>query len=81
MAALKKGDSSVTSLREEVKEIVEIVALVPDEHKAMCFEMLLKEVLAKQHLPPKATFLLPLLGRLLKVNYPQNWRPLTTRQA
>lgn len=43
----------MTSLREEVKEIVEIVALVPDEHKAMCFEMLLKDALAKRHPPPK----------------------------
>jgi hypothetical protein len=43
----------VTSLKEEVKEIVEIVALVPDEHKAMCFEMLLKDTLAKRHSPPK----------------------------
>ncbi|WP_321894228.1 hypothetical protein [Paraburkholderia heleia] len=43
----------MTSLKEEVKEIVEIVALVPDEHKAMCFEMLLKDALAKRHSPPK----------------------------
>ena len=43
----------MTSLKEEVKEIVEIVALVPDEHKAMCFEMLLKDALTKRHSPPK----------------------------
>lgn len=43
----------MTSLKEEVKEIVEIVALVPDEHKAMCFEMLLKDALAKRHSAPK----------------------------
>lgn len=43
----------MTSLKEEVKEIVEIVALVPDEHKSMCFEMLLKDALAKRHLPSK----------------------------
>ena len=34
------------SLKEEIKEIVEIVALVPEAQKAMCFEMLLKEALA-----------------------------------
>jgi hypothetical protein len=43
----------VTSLKEEVKEIVEIVALVPDAHKEMCFEMLLKDALANRHSPPK----------------------------
>lgn len=43
----------MTSLKEEVKEIVEIVALVPDEHKAMAFEMLLKDTLARRHAPPK----------------------------
>jgi hypothetical protein len=43
----------VTSLREEVKEIVEIVTLVPEEHRAMCFEMLLKDALSKRHSPPK----------------------------
>lgn len=30
-------------LKTQVKEIVEIVALVPEEFKAICFEMLLKE--------------------------------------
>lgn len=39
----------MTSLKEEVKEIVEIVALVPEEHRAMCFEMLLKDALSKRH--------------------------------
>lgn len=43
----------MTSLKEEVKEIVEIVALVPEEHRAMCFEMLLKDALSKCHSPPK----------------------------
>lgn len=43
----------MTSLKEEVKEIVEIVAMVPDQHKAMCFEMLLKDALSKRHSPPK----------------------------
>lgn len=52
-AAQSFGGTPVTSLKEEVKEIVEIVALVPDEHKAMCFEMLLKDALAKRHAPPK----------------------------
>ncbi|KVN39283.1 hypothetical protein WJ63_31145 [Burkholderia pyrrocinia] len=43
----------MTSLKEEVKEIVEIVTLVPDEHKALCFEILLKDALAKRHSSPK----------------------------
>lgn len=43
----------MTGLKEEVKEIVEIVALVPEEHRAMCFEMLLKDALSKHHSPPK----------------------------
>jgi len=43
----------VTSLKEEVKEIVEIVALVPEEHRAMCFEMLLKDALSTRHVSPK----------------------------
>jgi hypothetical protein len=43
----------MSSLKEEVKEIVEIVALVPEAQKAMCFELLLKEALAKRHSPPK----------------------------
>jgi len=44
----------VADLKEEVKEIVEIVALVPESLKVMCFEMLLKDALAKRHAPPKA---------------------------
>lgn len=43
------------SLKEEVKEIVELVALVPDEQKAMCFEVLLKDALTRRHTPPKPT--------------------------
>lgn len=43
----------MTSLKEQVKEIVEIVALVPEEHRAMCFEILLKEALSKRHAPSK----------------------------
>lgn len=42
----------MTSLKEEIKEIVEIVALVPEPQKAMCFEMLLKEVLTNRRIPP-----------------------------
>jgi hypothetical protein len=38
----------MSSLKEEVKEIVEIVALVPEAQKTMCFELLLKEALAKR---------------------------------
>ena len=41
----------MTSLKEEIKEIVEIVALVPEPQKAMCFEMLLKEALANRRTP------------------------------
>jgi hypothetical protein len=44
----------VADLKEDVKEIVEIVALVPESLKVMCFEMLLRDVLAKRHAPPKA---------------------------
>lgn len=44
----------MTSLKEEVKEIVEIVALVPEEHRAMCFEMLLKDALSTRHASPKS---------------------------
>lgn len=43
----------MTSLKEEVKEIVEIVALVPEEHRAMCFEMLLKDALSTRHASSK----------------------------
>jgi len=39
----------VADLKEEIKDIVEIVALVPESLKVMCFEMLLKDVLAKRH--------------------------------
>ena len=35
-------------LKEEIKDIVEIVALVPESLKGMCFEMLLKDVLVKR---------------------------------
>lgn len=48
----------MTSLKDEVKEIVEIVALVPEPQKAMCFEMLLKETLANRRplqVPPQAS--------------------------
>ena len=47
------------SLEEEIKEIVETVALVPEAQKAICFEMLLKEALANRRaspsLPPAPT--------------------------
>ena len=39
----------MADLKEEIKDIVEIVALVPEPLKAMCFEMLLKDALAKRH--------------------------------
>lgn len=41
----------MTSLKEEIKEIVEIVALVPEPQKAMCFEMLLKEAITNRRIP------------------------------
>lgn len=44
----------MVDLKEEIKEIVEIVALVPESLKVMCFEMLLKDALAKRHAPSKA---------------------------
>ena len=44
----------MADLKEEVNEIVAIVALVPESLKVMCFEMLLKDALAKRHAPPKA---------------------------
>ena len=37
----------MADLKEEIKEIVEIVALVPESLKVMCFEILLKDVLGK----------------------------------
>ena len=43
----------MADLRTEIKEIVEIVALVPESLKVMCFEMLLKDALAKRHSPSK----------------------------
>ena len=45
----------MTDLKEEIKEIVDMVALVPESLKVMCFEMLLKDALAKRHSPPKPT--------------------------
>lgn len=44
----------MADLKEEIKEIIDIVALVPESLKVMCFEMLLKDVLAKRHAPPKS---------------------------
>lgn len=38
----------MADLKEEIKDIVEIVALVPEPFKAMCFEMLLKDALEKR---------------------------------
>lgn len=39
----------MADLKEDIKEIIEIVALVPESLKVMCFEMLLKDALAKRH--------------------------------
>jgi hypothetical protein len=44
----------MADLKEEIKEIIEIVALVPESLKLMCFEMLLKDALTKRHTPIKA---------------------------
>lgn len=43
----------MADIKEEIKEIIEIVTLVPESLKVMCFEMLLKDALAKRHAPPK----------------------------
>ena len=40
----------MADLKEQIKEIVEIVALVPDEFKTICFEMLLNEAIANGRL-------------------------------
>ncbi len=59
----------MSDLKEKIKEIVEIVALVPEQFKTTCFELLLKEAIANtrievpasvttavsQHHPNKAT--------------------------
>ena len=44
----------MVDLKVEIKEIIEVVSLVPDSLKVMCFEMLLKDALAKRHVPAKA---------------------------
>lgn len=46
-------------LKEEIKEIIEIVALVPEALKVMCFEMLLKDTLTKRHAPHKVPVHVP----------------------
>lgn len=52
------------SLKEQIKDIVDIVALVPEPLKVMCFEMLLKDALAKRHAPPNAQVLAPVSAAL-----------------
>ena len=47
----------MADLREQIREIVELVALVPESLKTMCFEMLLKDALSHRrapHSPPPA---------------------------
>jgi hypothetical protein len=39
----------MSDLREKLKEIVELVALVPESLQKSCFEMLLKDVLDQLH--------------------------------
>ena len=48
-ASFTEDWETMTNLEEEIREIVEIVALVPESLKVMCFEMLLKDALAKRH--------------------------------
>lgn len=36
----------MAELKDQIREIVEIVSLVPDDFKAMCFELLLKDALS-----------------------------------
>ncbi len=36
----------MNALKDQIREIVEIVTLVPEQFKATCFEMLLKEAIA-----------------------------------
>lgn len=45
----------MADLKEEIKEIIEIVAVVPEPLKVMCFEMLLKDALSKRHAPSGGT--------------------------
>jgi hypothetical protein len=42
-------------LKEQLKEIVELVALVPEQFKAQCFELLLKEALTDSRRPAGGT--------------------------
>ena len=49
----------MANLKDEVREIIEIVALVPEEFKATCFEMLLKEVLTGRRIPPTSQPITP----------------------
>jgi hypothetical protein len=41
----------MADLKEQIREIVEIVALVPESLKTMCFEMLLKDALSHRRSP------------------------------
>ena len=45
----------MANLKEEIKEIVDIITLVPDSLKVMCFELLLKDAIAKRHSPAKSS--------------------------
>lgn len=44
----------MADLKEQIKEIVEVVALVPEQFKDQCFELLLKDALAKRSLTTDA---------------------------
>jgi hypothetical protein len=59
----------MADLKERIKEIVEIVANVPEEFKATCFEMLLKEAIANNRsaaAPPAVAHVAPTPKTLLK---------------
>lgn len=42
----------MADLKEQIREIVEIVGLVPESLRTMCFEMLLKDALSHRRAPP-----------------------------
>lgn len=42
------------TLKTEIKEIVEIIRDVPEQFQAMCFEILLKDCIARNAKPPEA---------------------------
>ena len=45
----------MAELKQQIKEIVEIVALVPEDFRTMCFEMLLKDAIALNRVAAEAS--------------------------